>query len=103
MLKRFKSYLSNRHHSAKINNIPFDLTTLTHRIPQKSVLGPIIYIIIVSFQRCLYAFNIDYNNNITPNQTYNLSANKFFLYIFMHDNNQLTNDTHKSYTLIKPQ
>ena len=43
----FKSYLTNRMQYVSINNIPSDLLKVNFRVPQASVLGPLLFLVYI--------------------------------------------------------
>ena len=44
-LKRFHSYLSSRKHYVSVNNCSSSIKLITHRVPQGTTLGPLLFLI----------------------------------------------------------
>ncbi len=67
----FSSYLSDRKQFMQIKNIQSDSVSVTHSVPQGSVLGPLLFIIyILPLGRIFRSYGINFNFYADDTQVY---------------------------------
>ena len=92
LLKLIMSFLSNRKHYTKINNICSDLVDITCGIPQGTICGPRLFTILIKGVKCPMVLNVKFVDDKTLIHSYSGDPTPFLQNVLNIENTETIKD-----------